>query len=123
MNYKKIVKLINRTLAASAMLLAVSALSACSDDDDTPAIPDTDVNKYGVFVVCEGNYGASNSSLTWANMEGNSFLNEIFYKANDVTLGSQAQSMTTHDDDGWVVVSDSHVIFKSTSTHIRKKVA
>ncbi len=112
MNYKKIVKFINRTLAASAMLLAVSALSACSDDDDTPVIPDTDVNKYGVFVVCEGNYGASNSSLTWANMEENSYLNEIFYKANDVTLGSQAQSMTTHDDDGWVVVSDSHVIFK-----------
>lgn len=112
MDYKKIVKCLNRAMAIAAMAFAVGTLSSCSDDEDFN-IPSIDEhNPYGVFVVCEGNYGSSNSSLTWMSETENVYLNEVFRKANDVPLGSQAQSMTIHNNEGWVVVSDSHIIFK-----------
>ncbi len=112
MHYKRIINCFNRMVAVTAMLMAASAFTACSDDDDEPDAPDVHDAEHGLFVVCEGNYGASNSSLTWYNTENNTYSNEVFRKANNVPLGSQAQSMTIHDDDGWVVVCDSHVIFE-----------
>lgn len=111
MHYKRIITCFNRMMAVAAMLVAATAFTSCSDDDE-PDNPVIEMDEHGVFVVCEGNYGSSNASLTWANMEDNTYLNEVFRKANGVTLGSQAQSMTIHDDEGWVVVCDSHVIFK-----------
>lgn len=108
---KKILKCFSRMMFMATILTSAGLFTACSDEG-TPDEPGTDRDEHGVFVVCEGNYGASSSSLTWANMQGNIYLNEIFRKANNVPLGSQAQSMTIHDDDGWVVVCDSHIIFK-----------
>lgn len=111
MHYKKNLTCFNRMLAVAALVASASMFTACSDDDE-PDAPDVETSEHGLFVVCEGNYGASNASLTWANLQENVYLNEIFRKANNVPLGSQAQSMTVHDDDGWVVVCDSHIIFK-----------
>lgn len=115
MHCKKLFKNISKLAAVAAFALGSISLASCdSDNNDGPDGPTIDPAEglNGAFVVCEGNYGAANSSLTYINSADNFCDNEIFRKANDVPLGSQAQSMTVRGTSGWVVVCDSHVIFK-----------
>lgn len=121
MDHKRIAGFFNRIMAMTGIVLAAGAMCSCSDDDDFYTPPVTEHDPHGTFVVCEGNYGSSNSSLTWMSEAENVYLNEVFRKANDVPLGSQAQSMTIHNDEGWIVVSDSHIIFRiDLGTYIEK---
>lgn len=65
----------------------------------------------GLFICNEGNFQYGNASLSYYNPATKSVENEVFYRANAMKLGDVAQSMTLHNDLGWVVVNNSHVIF------------
>lgn len=72
---------------------------------------DFDIKAPGLLIVNEGNFQYSNSSLSFYNPETNEDINNVFYHANGMKLGDVAQSMTIHDNKGWIVVNNSHVVF------------
>lgn len=94
-----------------ALVLAfVSALSGCMDwkygiEEEFSAADQ------GLFIINEGNFNYGNATLSYYNPATKSVENEIFYRANAMRLGDVAQSMTIHNNIGWVVVNNSHVIF------------
>ena len=65
----------------------------------------------GLFICNEGNFQYGNATLSYYNPETRTIENEVFYRANAMKLGDVAQSMTTYNNHGWVVVNNSHVIF------------
>lgn len=75
----------------------------------------------GLFIVNEGNFQYGNASLSFYNPVTGEVINEIFIKANGYKLGDVAQSMTVHDDTGWIVVNNSHVIFAIDTGTFKEK--
>ena len=65
----------------------------------------------GLFICNEGNFQYGNATLSYYNPATCEVENEVFYRANAMRLGDVAQSMTIHNDRGWVVVNNSHIIF------------
>lgn len=72
---------------------------------------DYDIPGPGLFIVCEGNFQYGNATLSFYDPSSGEVNNEVFLKANGMKLGDVAQSMTIHDEKGWIVVNNSHVVF------------
>ncbi|MCH5330953.1 MAG: YncE family protein [Alistipes sp.] len=75
----------------------------------------------GLFIVNEGNFQYGNATLSFYDPQVRSVKNEIFYRANAMKLGDQAQSMTIHNGTGWIVVGNSHVVFAIDPDTFREK--
>lgn len=75
----------------------------------------------GLFIINEGNFQYGNASLSFYNPANEEILNEVFIKANGFKLGDVAQSMTIHDNTGWIVVNNSHVIFAIDCNTFKEK--
>ena len=65
----------------------------------------------GLFITNEGNFQYGNASLSYYDPTTKTVENEVFYRANAMKLGDVAQSMTIHNNTGWIVVNNSHVVF------------
>ncbi len=65
----------------------------------------------GLFVLGEGNFQYGNASLSFYDPDTGMVGNNIFQRANGMKLGDVAFSMATHDNTGWIVVNNSHVVF------------
>ena len=65
----------------------------------------------GLFITNEGNFQYGNATLSYYDPATKKVENEVFYRANAMKLGDVAQSMTIHNDLGWIVVNNSHVVF------------
>jgi YVTN family beta-propeller protein len=83
------------------------AFSSCEDDESKP------IGQYeaGTFVVNEGNFQRSNSSVSNINASGDEVTNDLFKTANGgLALGDVAQSMTIDGDLAYVVVNNDNKI-------------
>lgn len=92
------------------MFAAALTLTACSDDDDSPVV-NPGASGDGLFIVCNGNYGSGNGSLSFYDPADNTVENNIFQRANGFLLGDVAQSMTVNGNEGWIVVNNSGIIY------------
>lgn len=70
-----------------------------------------EASERGLFICNEGNFQYGNATLSYYNPDTRTIENEVFYRANAMKLGDVAQSMTTHNNIGWIVVNNSHVVF------------
>lgn len=82
--------------------------ASCSSDDDSPVNPQDEYTD-GFFVLNEGNFGASNASVSFVGNDG-SVENDIFQSVNGSGLGDVAQSMLLDDDRAYIVVNGSNTI-------------
>lgn len=98
-------------LAVAAMLAGMLGMTSCSDEKGGNDEPVNPVTASGLFIVNEGNYGASNSSLSFYDPATKQVRNNVFAEANGMKLGQNAQSMTLYKDKAWIVVNGSQVIF------------
>ena len=95
------------------MLLSVFVLTvACSNSNPDIEPEDFDVRGQGVFILCEGNYQAGNSTLSYYNPVTGEVENGVFQRANGgAKLGDTGQSITLHGGVAYVAVENSGIIW------------
>ena len=95
-------------------LLAVLAalMFSCKPDTPEPVTPSGFSVGSGVFVLNEGDFQVSNSSLTFYDIEADTVINNLFYKVNNAPLGDVAQSLAMADGQLYIVVNNSNYIYK-----------
>lgn len=93
----------------STAILALAFLASCNPDDEpTTKVPTGEYAK-GVFVVNEGNFGASNGTISFYNPTTKTAVQDLFGKANDnALLGDVVQSFHVDNLKGYVVVNNSN---------------
>ena len=94
------------------LLLAFVAALLFSCKPEQPADPSTFTVGSGVLLLNEGNYQASNASLTFYDPVADTVANNLFYKVNNAPLGDVAQSMALVDGQLYIVVNNSNYIYK-----------
>ena len=102
----------------NVFLLALLAALLFSCKPDNPVNPDVTIGS-GVFVLNEGNYTASNATLTFYDIEADTVTNYLFYRVNDVPIGDVAQSMCLIDGMLYIVVNNSNNIYKVDANTVK----
>lgn len=103
-------------------LLAMLLFACKPDTPPTPVDPTDTIQPFslkGVYVLNEGNYQFSNSSLSFYNPETDTVGNNLFYKANDAPLGDVGQSLALYEDKLFIVVNNSNLIYKVDANTIQ----
>ncbi len=90
----------------SLMVISLLVFS-CNDDEPKPA--ENEVSE-GFYVINEGAFGGGNASLSYFDRETQTVTNDIFNTVNGIPLGDQAQSMTIHGENGYIVVQNSALV-------------
>ena len=89
--------------------LTLSALlfTSCNNDDDSTHEPqETGDYANGVFILNEGNFGASNASVSFLSETGE-LENNIYQTVNGENLGDTAQSIYVEDEKAYIVLNGS----------------
>lgn len=93
-------------------VVAAAMLAGCQPSDPTnPNDEATVAFEGGVYILCEGTYNASNSSLWHYNPESEEVTADVFGTANSAKLGDTAQSLYMYNGLLFVVVNNSGVVF------------
>ena len=94
------------------LLLSIAIfLNSCEDDQDCCPMPEPEAEfESGVFVLNEGNFGSSNSSVSFINEDEQLNTASIFATINGAPLGDTAQSIELHEDLAVIVVNVSNKI-------------
>ena len=87
------------------------SLTSCMKWDYGDAVEDFNATGAGLFITNEGNFQYGNATLSYYDPATKQVQNEIFFQCQRHETRRRAQSMTIHDNKGWVVVNNSHVIF------------
>lgn len=103
MNFKKLT-----ILAISSAFLFTS----CNNDDDNTIITEP-LGDYenGVLILNQGNFGTSNSSISFLSNDFSVFENNAFLAVNpNEELGDTAQDMGFYEDKAFVILNNSAII-------------
>lgn len=92
-----------KTVPRLLLVWLLIAIQAC-ENDPTPEIP---LGSAGYFVVNEGGFGNSNTSISFYDRDKNTVTNDVFTAKNGRPLGDQAQSITVFEGKAYVVVQHS----------------
>ena len=92
-------------------VLAAAVLVGCNPNEGQN--PDENFVPYGdgVFILCEGSYGAGNASLWFYNPTSGEVIADVFGKANEAMLGDVGQSLYMYNGLLFVVVNNSGVVW------------
>jgi DNA-binding beta-propeller fold protein YncE len=103
------------------LLLAIVLMAACSvlegtegggtDPGTDPVIPTDPVADGGVLILCEGNYNAGNSTLSYYSPTEKKVENDIFRRVNGIPMGDTGQSICIFDGKVFIAVENSGVIW------------
>jgi DNA-binding beta-propeller fold protein YncE len=93
------------------LLLALMLMAACSNSEPDEPKEDVIGSGKGVIILCEGNYQAGNSTLSYYNPEAKTVQNGVFFKANDAKMGDTGQSIQLHDGLAYVAMENSGIIW------------
>lgn len=99
-------------------LVAVSVFVSCNNKKNTPQ-PEPEIAKKGLFVLNEGTFTYSNSSLSFYDFDNNSVENNIFYIVNGSPIGDVGQSLALVGDNLYIVVNNGRYIYKVDSRSIK----
>lgn len=94
-------------------VLAAAVLAGCNPNPNGGEKPDETPVSYGdgVFVLCEGSFGAGNSTLWYYNPESGEVVADVFGTANEAMLGDVGQSLYMYNGLLFVVVNNSGVVW------------
>ena len=94
------------------LLSALVLMAACSNSDPTIPAEDFGGMGQGVFILCEGNYQAGNSTLSYYNPETREVENGVFQRANGgARLGDTGQSIQLYDGVAYVAMENSGIVW------------
>ncbi len=93
-----------RSLGVLVVLAVMIFIQSCSDDP-TPIKP----GESGFFIVNEGAWGNSNTSLSYYDRKTDEVVNDLIFNIEH-PLGDQSQSMTIFEGRGYIVVQNSSKI-------------
>lgn len=100
-----------------AFFAALLLMGGCDSSNNEPSGDETPVPyDEGVYILCEGNYGAGNASLWFYDRDTREVVADVFGVANQAKLGDVGQSMTLHNRTLFVVVNNSGVVYAIDST-------
>jgi YVTN family beta-propeller protein len=101
-----------------AVLFTIALLSGCKKDDPAPSELGNSVSTTGIYVLNEGGFTKSNSSLSMYIPDSNKVYADVFYAANNRSLGDVANDIVLYNNKAFIVVNNSHKIeIISTLTH------
>ncbi len=94
-------------------LLIIAATTSCSTDDvnNEPIIIPPPLGTYenGIFILNEGGFGSSNSSVSFLD-EAGIVSNSIYNQVTGANLGDVAQSMGFNGDNAYIIVNNSGTV-------------
>ena len=98
-------------LSLAMMLLGAWALTACSNDDETPYEPKEVEVTNGVFVVCSGHMSTPiNGGLTYYDFATSTATPQAFKAVNGRELGLTANDVLVYGDKMFIVVDNENTI-------------
>jgi DNA-binding beta-propeller fold protein YncE len=109
----------NLQLPNFILIIGVLFLTSCEKSATFKSVG-SKVGK-GVFIVNQGNFQFSNSSLSYYDPLTKELENMVFQRANQVPLGDVAQSMIIRDSLGFVVLNNSGRIYVFNTTTFEYK--
>ncbi len=83
--------------------------SCNNDDDSTPDVPQGAYDN-GILILSEGNFGASNSGITFSSKDFQTQEANIFSVVNGENMGDTGQDIGFHEDLAYIVMHGSHEI-------------
>ena len=93
------------------LLLAWVLMAACSNSEPEKPTVDYDWRARGVIVLCEGNYQAGNSTLSFYNPETKEVFNGVFQRVNEAKMGDTGQSIQLYGGMAYVAMENSGIIW------------
>lgn len=89
------------------VLITVSFILSCNKDSgDFRVFPYTN----GSLISCEGSFGNGNASISYYSNSEDSVYNDIFYYANNRSVGDVLQSITIFEGSVYLVVNNSNKV-------------
>ncbi|MHB1050460.1 MAG: DUF5074 domain-containing protein [Bacteroidota bacterium] len=105
----------NRILIAAIFVLVYG----CTKSDPTAPPLENPAATAGMYILNEGGFTKSNSSLTLYVPDSQKVYSDVFHAANGRSLGDVANDMVLHDGKAFIVVNNSHKVeVISTDTHL-----
>ncbi len=111
--------------------LALTAFTACSDDDDendntvewnaTELGSKVEMSQTRAFILNEGSYGANNAHLTYFDYSTHSvYGSDIYYVQNGVNIGDTGQDLIEYNGNLYMAVYNSNYITKLNGVGIEQ---
>lgn len=101
----------NFALYSCVLLLASMLTAACSGLGDDPYMPSVSSSDGGVFILCEGNFNAGNSTLSYYDPQKRTVENGVFRRANDRKLGDTGQSLSIYGNTAYIAMENSGIVW------------
>ncbi len=93
------------------ILITCFCLSSCVKDIPNPDTKNPiNIQHHGVLILNEGAYGNNNSELSYIDLENEQISQQVFYTANEKSLGDVAQSIYYHQGKFYIALNNSNRI-------------